>query len=99
MTTSNSELLERVRNGNAKITEVYQWALLIDLSKDREKWDKEMDRVDKAATRLTWLCMELEAKGFHGCIQAEPICAPPGNGFCWVCPSETPYWRGQEVLF
>ena len=99
MTKLSSELLARVRDGNAKIQAVYDIALSIDLTTDRERWDKEMDRISGAAERLNWLTMELKAHGHNNCMHERPTCSLKYDRWCWACPSDVPHWRDLEEIF
>jgi hypothetical protein len=90
-----AETLARVRDGNEKIWDVFRAALDLDIETQRDRWDREMDRVEKAVERLSWLCQEIEALGYTGCLYDKPTCSLQEEwAWCWACPSKTPHWRG-----
>lgn len=89
-------LLSRVKTGNEKIWDAYNWALVIDVEKERDKWDQAMDKIERAVARLNLLCLELEASGYERCIYDKPTCSLTKPwAFCWACPSKTEHWRSE----
>jgi hypothetical protein len=90
---------ERVRAGNDKL--MAAWPRIWDIADENER-KRRLGRWDKASTLLHVLCGELKYRfNYRDCLYMEsgkktkPCVRSDGSG-CLVCPSETPYWRGEE---
>ena len=89
-------LLERVKLGNDKL--IAAW-LQVKNFEDPEIHDRGMEKIKEACTKLHLLNLELMASGFNECFYIENgrkkrQCITD-SGFCWVCPSQKPYWREE----
>ena len=90
-------LLDRVTLGNNKLIQAW---LQVKSFTDEAEFDKGMEKIKEAVTKLHLLTLELQASGFHGCLymtngKKTRQCILEETGFCWVCPSDIPYWRGE----
>jgi len=91
-------LKERVKIGNEKL--IAAWPRIWDI-KDKEERERELERWDKANRRLDSLCMELMHRfNYRDCVYLQngrktKPCVRPDGFCCFVCPSETPYWRKE----
>jgi hypothetical protein len=86
---SNTEnLVSRIKSGNDKIWSVYNAALSIDLNKETERFDREMDRVSNAIPRLAYLVQELQLMGYRDCLYPENRPCKKPDQWCWACPAE-----------
>lgn len=77
--------LDRVRLGNEKFNE--QWKRAKDTAEDPSRWGRNMDQMAAAFPRLDWLCHQLIAEGYTGCLYpaGEHQCTD-SDWICWVCP-------------
>ena len=92
-------LCDRVRRGNDKLMRV--WLQIRDIPDENER-KRQLGRWDEASSLLDVLCRELMYRlNYRDCLYLEngkktkPCIRADGSG-CLVCPSETPYWRGEE---
>lgn len=77
---STSELLQRVRNGNDALSEVYLNALKL----DDTSFERQMQRIIKSWPALDELCRQLMFKDdFRNCLYDGNCDRTP---VCWVCP-------------
>jgi len=97
---SLQELKERVKAGNEKL--IASWPRIWDIQ-DEEERQREMKRWDKANLLLDALCMELMYRfNFRDCLYLDgnghktKPCVRQDGFCCFVCPSETPYWRRED---
>ena len=100
MDRSLQELKERVKAGNEKL--IASWPRIWDIQ-DEEGRQREMNRWDKANRLLDALCMELMYRfNFRDCLYLDSNghktkpCVRQDGFCCFVCPSETPYWRRED---
>ena len=100
MDKSLQELKERVKAGNEKL--IASWPRVWDIQ-DEEERQREMKRWDKANLLLDALCMELMYRfSFRDCLYLDgnghktKPCVRQDGFCCFVCPSETPYWRRED---
>ena len=90
---------ERVRAGNDKL--MAAWSRVREIADENER-KQQLGRWDEASSLLDVLSRELMYRlNYRECLymengkKTEPCVRPDGSG-CLVCPSETPYWRGEE---
>jgi len=93
------DLRDRVIKGNDKLFAA--WQQIREL--DGEEKEYQLDRWNEAQERLHYLCLELQAKGYHDCLyiengkRAKSCLSNPDGFWCQVCPSSVPYWA-QELM-
>jgi len=92
-------LRERVKTGNEKL--IAAWPRIWDIQ-DKGERQRELERWDKANHRLDGLCMELMHRfNYRDCLYLDENghkttpCNRQDGFCCFVCPSETPYWRKE----
>lgn len=86
--TLNSNLLERVKDGNNKLGLVWLKAIKL----PEPELDKQMARIDKSWPLLHTLCQQLKSEGFSSCLYnpgEKESCEKPF--VCWVCTRECLY--------
>jgi len=92
-------LKERVKTGNEKL--IATWPQIWKIQNEAER-NRELARWDKAKLLLDALCMELMYRfNYRDCLYIEngrktKPCIRQNGLCCFVCPSEKPYWRGEE---
>ena len=92
-------LKERIKAGNEKL--IAAWPGVWDIQDQQEK-RQALKKWDKGIWLLVSLCMELMYRfDFRDCVYLDKNghktkpCIRPGGFYCFVCPSETPYWRKE----
>ena len=90
------ELIERCRNGNAKLW--VAWRTICD-TQDPEQRQALLEQWDKGHNKLLDLNTTLKALGFEDCLyidknkKKERYCLQ--GDWCWVCPSAIKYWKWE----
>lgn len=94
------ELRDRIIRGNQKLFDA--WLKIREFAHNTEKWSQQMDRWSEAQTKLHYLCLELQAKGYEDCLYLDEngkrvkSCLNNPDGFwCQVCPSRFRYWEKE----
>ena len=92
-------LKERIKAGNEKL--IAAWPRIWDIQ-DKQEREQALKRWDKGNRLLDGLCMELMYRfDFRDCVYLDKNghktkpCIRPDGFCCFVCPSETPYWRKE----
>ncbi len=90
---------ERIKMGNEKL--IAAWPRIWDIQ-DQQERQRELERWDKANRLLDGLCMELMYRfNYRDCLYLDgngrktKPCVRQDGFCCFVCPSETPYWRRE----
>ena len=93
-------LKERIKAGNEKL--ISSWPRIWDIQ-DEDERHREIKRWDKANLLLDALCMELVYRfDFRDCLHLDGNghktrpCVRQDGFCCFVCPSDTPYWRRED---
>jgi len=95
----------RVRTGNDRmIAGLLAIWKMINEGKAEKDIELSFDRLEKAVTRLHHLCLKLEVFGPGECLyimggKKVRKCKPPDGTFCFVCPSQRPYWKEEWAEF
>lgn len=95
-------LKERVKIGNNKL--IAGWPKIWDIQGKEERW-QALDQWDKANRKLDALCMELMYRfNYRDCLYLDgnghktTPCTRADGFCCFVCPSETSYWRREDEV-
>ncbi len=84
----------RFRRGNAVCLAL--WKLACKNVSDSAEWARIIDKLERTATRLHHLVLEMQAAGFTKCPYEVPKCIGANDIVCWACPSAVPHWRAES---
>lgn len=104
MTTYTEEIIklrDRVALGNEKL--YFAWEKIKNM--EREERKQTLQQFDEANKKLMGLCSQLKLMGYTECLyiregRKNKGClynADQPGWFCYVCPSQTPYWE-EELM-
>ncbi len=91
----NMDYGTRFRKGNSICTEL--WKHACKNTGDAAEWANCMDKLERTATRLHHLVLEMQANGYGACpYSPEPKCTAATDVVCWACPSIIAHWRTES---